>query len=189
MKYNPVSISCTFSANGGSKDTTLNVLKIIKSYNVKTISHFACANRSIEDVKNYFDELVNLNINNVLILQGDKPTATDPFKYASDLMHYINNKYNGFFIFQGAFYPEKHNENKTCDYDIEIKRTILNKYNAGCRTFISQSIFDVDIYFDSISQIKKQFNDITLLPGILPITRHAMVERAITLCGCTIKQE
>ena len=186
LKYNPELISVTYGAGGSNKDGSLNLVKKIK--NLKTVTpmpHFTCMCSSKEFLNNYIDELKALEIENVLALRGDKPKDIEIchscFKYANELVDFIKSKTAMSVAVAG--YPEVHNEAQDIKTDIT---NLKKKIDAGAEAIFTQLFFNND-HFYRYKQLVRH-NDIytPIIPGILPITSYAQLEKMTSMCKVEI---
>jgi methylenetetrahydrofolate reductase (NADPH) len=157
---------------------------MIKQYGGVPMAHCTIANQEFIDVDAFIKDLIKNKINKILCLRGD--TEGNFTKHASDLMEYIKKNYSKYFEMFGAYYPEKHNENKNQNISVEIKNNFGNKTAAGCQKFISQCFFDNNIFLSVVKKIKAKYPNVELYAGIFPLLKYKNLTNIQTMCNCDI---
>jgi methylenetetrahydrofolate reductase (NADPH) len=123
-------------------------------------------------------------------LRGDPPKGQDHFVrpidgfgYANELVEFIKAHTNlGIAV---AGYPEVHPEAESARHDmINLKR----KVDSGADIIITQVFFDNSYYFEFVEKARKAGINIPIVPGILPITNIAQVERMVAMSGTKIPE-
>jgi methylenetetrahydrofolate reductase (NADPH) len=84
------------------------------------------------------------------------------------------------FCVLGAAYPEPHADSRGHAADLAHLRA---KIDAGVRVLVTQLFFDNDDYRRFIERAGL---DVPVLPGIIPVTSIAQIERLAALCGAGI---
>ncbi|CAD2213262.1 methylenetetrahydrofolate reductase (NADPH) [Angomonas deanei] len=134
------------------------------------------------------------DIRNILALRGDPPAGQefkanpDGFTCALDLIKFIKEKYGDHFSISTAGYPEGHpgkldDEGKITpeDYKKEIEY-LKAKVDAGARIIITQLFYDADIFIKFVKDCRAAGITVPILPGLLPVTRYASLQRMVNLC-------
>ncbi len=185
----PTFVSVTYGAGGSTRRQTVDlVTQIRRDYGLEAMAHVTCVGSSREDVQSVLWRLQDAGIENVLALRGDAPAGAGPFTphpegfaHASELAEFARRNFK--FCLAGACYPEKHVEAASADSDLEH---LQRKVEAGCEFLISQLFFDNQRYFDFVGRARALGIGVPILPGIMPITNVAQVERFTKMCGATI---
>ncbi|MDD3013435.1 MAG: methylenetetrahydrofolate reductase [NAD(P)H] [Candidatus Gastranaerophilales bacterium] len=190
-KYNPTFISVTYGAGGSTRDKTLElVIKIKKELNLLPTPHFTCVGASKAEILEYVKEVENAGIENIVALRGDPPKGQDffvkpkdGFGYANELVEFIKTNTNlGIAV---AGYPEVHPEAESAKDDlINLKR----KIDAGADAVITQVFFDNSYYFEFVEKAQKAGINVPIVPGILPVTNIAQIERMVAMSGTKIPE-
>lgn len=186
MKYNPKLVSITYGAGGSTKTNSLELTRLIKKeLNIDVMPHFTCKNASKEFIENYLAEIEEECIENVLALRGDIPNNEDliyhDFKYANELVEYINLKTN--LAIGVAGYPEGHVESDNLDVDI---LNLKKKVDAGAQVIYTQLFFDNNYFYKYVELVRAAGIEIPIIPGILPVTNYNQLTRMISLCNVDV---
>ena len=187
--YSPDYMSVTYGALGNTLSNTAMIAKNIKdNTDAMPLAHLTCVASTREKVDSVCDELRNYGVENILTLRGDIPKDTtspifSDFKHASDLSSYIVSKYDGKFGIAGACYPEKHPEADTLATDIEFLKV---KQDSGMEFFDSQLFFDNEVFYHFLLKARKAGITVPIIPGIMPVTNYAQLNRMIQVTGCKV---
>ena len=188
-KYSPDYISVTYGALGNTLSNTAMIAKTIKdNTSAQPLAHLTCVASTRDKVDSVCNELMNYGVENILTLRGDIPKDTttpifSDFKHASDLASYIKGKYNSSFGIAGACYPEKHPEAANLSTDIEFMKI---KQDAGMEFFDSQLFFDNEVFYHFLLKARKPGITVPIIPGIMPVTNYAQLDRMIQVTGCNV---
>jgi methylenetetrahydrofolate reductase (NADPH) len=188
-ELHPSFVSVTWGAAGSTRRQTVDlVTQIRKDYGIEAMAHITCVGSGRDEIRAVLQRLGDANVENVLALRGDPPRGDqlfqphpDGFAYANELIGFARREFN--FCLGGACYPEKHIEAPSMDLDLfNLKR----KVEAGCEFLITQLFFDNQKYFDFVARVRALGIGVPIIPGIMPITNVAQVERFTNVCGATI---
>jgi len=190
--YDPGFISVTYGAGGSTRGKTLELsLKIRDRFGITPLAHFTCVGAGRKDIADYLGEVKRQGIENILALRGDPPQgekqftpAPDGFAHANELVAYIRS-INGFTIGVAA-YPEGHMEAPDLDTDIE---NLKKKVDAGADFIITQLFYRNEDFYTFMDKTAKLGITIPVIPGIMPVTSLAQVERVTGMCGAKIPGE
>lgn len=180
----PDFISVTYGAGGSLiNNKTSEISSLIKNvYNIEALAHLTCISSKKENIDDITERLELEGIRNILALRGDNnDNEAGDYKYATDLIKYINKKDK--FNIISACYPEGHIENKGIEAEImNMKR----KIESGTSSFISQLFFDNNIYYDFLDKAKGNGVNVPIQAGIIPVVNKKQIDRITSLCGATI---
>jgi methylenetetrahydrofolate reductase (NADPH) len=187
----PGFVSVTYGAGGSTRDRTVElVTRIQKQDGITAMAHLTCVGASRDDVAAVLDRLCESGIENVIALRGDPPsgatsfeTPADGFAHASDLVAFIRGRYGNRLCIAAAAYPEGHVECRDLDRDLAH---LAVKVQAGADLLITQLFFDNRCYFEFVARARQMGITVPIVPGIMPITNLASVERMTALSGATI---
>jgi methylenetetrahydrofolate reductase (NADPH) len=186
----PGFVSVTYGAGGSTRDRTVDLVgRIRRVVGIEAMAHLTCVGHSQDELRAVLDRLRGGGIENVLTLRGDPPrgqTEFEPapggFRYASELVDYVRqNAYP--FCLGGACYPEGHLE--CADREADLTH-LKSKVEAGVDFLITQLFFDNAFYFHFVERARAAGIGVPIIPGIMPITNAAQIERFVRMCGATI---
>ena len=189
----PSFVSVTYGAGGSTRDRTIELVSRIKhELGIETMAHLTCVGANRDHITAVLDELQMRGIENVLALRGDPPVdqprfvpPEGGFAFASELTAFIRSR--GYpFCLGGACYPEGHVECRDMDRNLEHLRI---KVSAGVDFVITQLFFDNADYFRFVARARACGIRVPIIPGIMPITNVAQIERFTQMCGSRIPDE
>lgn len=188
-KLKPALISVTYGAGGTNRDTSLEIVKELKTHLKQPVMpHFTCVCSSREYIKKYIEEIEELGILNILALRGDEPQDIDvcyrDFKSALELIEYLKNYSE--LEFAVAAYPEKHPRAITFDDDLNVLR---KKQDLGAKVAYTQLFFKNDNYYKFHDECTKKGINIPIIPGILPVASFSQLDRIVELSGVQIDKK
>lgn len=185
----PRFVSVTYGADGSTRDRTHKVVQRIQRETALTgAPHLTCVGASREDVlavaRQYWEE----GIRHIVALRGDAPagaTRYEPhpggFAYGADLVAGLRRLAD--FDISVAAYPEGHPEATSAQADLD---NLKRKIDAGATRAITQFFFDTDDYLRFRDRCVAAGIRVSIVPGILPITRFPQVTRFAARCGAKI---
>ncbi len=183
----PPFMSVTYGAGGGTSQYTLEIAKNIKqAYGVPMLAHLTCVSSTKQTVAKQIEAIRTAGIQNVMALRGDIPAHLQnadrsgwDYHHAIDLVRELRAS-DADFCIGGACYPEVHPESANQKQDI---RHLAEKVEAGCDFLTTQMFFDNNLLYNFLYKAREGGITVPILPGIMPITNAAQVERAIKLSG------
>lgn len=181
--------SITYGAGGSTRELTLElVIDLAQSQHITPMAHLTCVGATRDDLRHVLGRLQQGGVQNLLALRGDPPAGSLVFSptegglsHAADLAQLARDEFS--LCVGGAAHPEGHTE--TRDAELNAQHTRL-KVLAGCEFLVSQLFFDPAVYFDFVARLRKLGVYVPVLPGIMPITDVAQLERFVALCGASI---
>lgn len=185
----PAYVSVTYGAGGSTRGKTLEIVSRIRDeYGLEAMAHFTCVNATEAELRETLDEMRRLGLDNVLALRGDPPAGEDVWtrtdgglEYSSELVDLIHTGYD--FAIAAAAFPETHIHATSAQDDL---RHLKEKVDLGAAFLITQLFFDNAAYFDFVERARAIGIDVPIIPGILPITNIAQLQRITALCGAAI---
>jgi methylenetetrahydrofolate reductase (NADPH) len=186
----PGFVSVTYGAGGSTRDRTVDLVTRIQKDGITAMAHLTCVGASRDELAAVLDRLCEAGIENVIALRGDPPAGTtkieippDGFAHGSDLIAFIRARYGNRLCLAGAAYPEGHVECRDLDRDLEH---LAIKVQAGAEVLITQLFFDNRCYFEFVARARQAGITVPIVPGIMPITNLASIERMTALSGASI---
>jgi len=183
----PSFLSVTYGAGGGTSENTLKVTTDVRDKcGISVLPHLTCISSTKETIRDRLSQLAKAGMENVMALRGDLTPelegidrSTLDYRYAVDLIRDIRESGYDFCI-GAACYPEVHPESNSQKEDI---LHLVEKVEAGAGFLTTQMIFDNDLFFSFLYQIREAGIEVPVIPGIMPITTGKQVERALKLSG------
>lgn len=179
---------------------------IQKRYGVMVIPHVICSGATAEDIEYELIDLQFLDINNVLLLRGDKAKDDKTFKpvpggyaHTTELIAQVNRFNEGFFVdgtpikhpgepfhYGVAAYPEKHEEAPNIDMDMAY---LKQKQDLGADYAVTQLFYDNRKYFDFVKRARAMGITIPIVPGIKPFAKCSQITMVPKTFHCDMPQE
>lgn len=186
----PSFVSVTYGAGGSTRDRTLELVSYIKNrVGIEAMAHLTCVGATRDEISGVLDALESASIENVIALRGDPPQDADDFvphpdglAHALDLIEMIRGGDRPICL-AAACYPEVHPQATSPEDD--LTHTIA-KVHAGAEVLISQLFFDNNCYFRFVEKLRAEGVEVPVVPGIMPITNVAQIERFTRMCGASI---
>ncbi len=182
----PDFVSVTYGAGGSTRDLSATVSRRMKNeVGLNVMPHFTCVGSDRAELGDIIDEFYAEGYRNIMALRGDAPQGQTEFpvtkggfKYASDLVAFIQQRYPN--ICMGvAGYPEKHPEATSLESDLDALKI---KTDAGASFITTQLFFENDAYFDYVEKVRERGIDLPVVPGIMPVLALKQIKRITQLC-------
>jgi methylenetetrahydrofolate reductase (NADPH) len=185
----PSFVSVTYGAGGSTRELTVDLTaRIRREIGVEAMAHLTCVGHSAAELAAVLDRLQAAGVENVLALRGDPPRGetrfvrpADGFGYAAELARFIRSAWD--FCLGGACYPEGHPETADAEAGLEHLRA---KVEAPIDFLVTQLFFDPAHYFAFVDRARGAGITVPIVPGIMPVTNVAQLERFTGLCGASI---
>lgn len=185
----PRFVSVTYGADGSTRDRTHRIISRINDETSLTgAPHLTCVDATSGEVdaiaKGYWDE----GVRHIVALRGDPPQGDDTYvpypggyQYAADLVAGLQDVAD--FDISVAAYPEVHPEALSAEADMD---NLKRKIDAGANRAITQFFFDADLYLRFRDQALAAGIEAPIVPGILPISNFASLQRFAAACGTSV---
>jgi methylenetetrahydrofolate reductase (NADPH) len=193
MQFEPAYITCTYGAGGSTRDKTLEIVTAVKQqFQVPVASHLTCVGSTVDQLRDYLGQARDAGIDFIVALRGDPPedqqqfqVTEGGFQYANQLVSLIHSEFAQFGI-AVAGYPEVHQEAPNADVDLQ---NLKRKVDAGADVVITQLFYNNDDFFRFRDSCDSAGITVPVVPGILPVTSLAQIQRIASLCKATLPEE
>ncbi len=174
--YDPDFMSVTFKADGSGGDQTIQISNAVSEVmGIPSIAHLTCSGIPKAELDAVYDELVENNVNNILVLGGDSQRELGEdayFKYAKDMVAYFRER--GDFTIGCACFPEGNDPALSMEEEL---RHLKEKVDMGVDFLTTQMFFDNDVFYRFLDKARAMGIDVPILAGIMPITGAGQVRR------------
>jgi methylenetetrahydrofolate reductase (NADPH) len=187
--FAPRFVSVTYGADGSTRERTHNVVTRIQRETALTgAPHLTCVGASRAEVLDIARAYWAQGVRHIVALRGDPPAGSsryephpDGFAYGADLVAGLRSIAD--FDISVAAYPETHPEAPSQAVDLD---NLKRKVDAGATRAITQFFFDTDAYLRFRDRCAAAGIGVSIVPGILPITRFPQVTRFAARCGASV---
>jgi methylenetetrahydrofolate reductase (NADPH) len=193
LEFQPGFITCTYGAGGSTQTKTLDIVARVREMSgLPVATHLTCVGSTADQLAEYLTEARKRGVDNVVALRGDPPKGETAFKateggfrYANELVAFIRENFADMGI-AVAGYPEKHLEAPDLDVDLaNLKR----KVDAGADVVVTQLFYENADFLSFRDRCAALGIDIPIVPGLLPVTNFAQIQRITSLCGAKLPKE
>lgn len=183
--YNPEFFSVTYGAGGSTQAGTKKAVEQLLKAGYKVMPHISCIGSSKEELYSIIKEYLDMGVKSILALRGDLPSGlvdVGEFAYATNLVKFIRAQFGADIEIIVAAYPEKHPQTKSFNEDVDH---FITKANAGANSAITQYFFNAEAYYNFVKRLTGK-TDITIIPGIMPITNYTKLARFSASSGADL---
>jgi methylenetetrahydrofolate reductase (NADPH) len=179
----PSFVSVTYGAGGSTREHTRDtVLWTQKETSIPSMAHLTCVGHTRAEIADVIATYVDTGIENVLALAGDAPkdpadARPSDYVYALDLIEHL--KEIADLSIGVAAHPEGHPRSPDLATD---RRHLADKMRAADFA-TTQFFFDIDHYLSLVNDLADLGITKPVVPGIMPVTNIAQVERMAELSG------
>ncbi len=193
LAFQPDFITCTYGAGGSTQEKTLAIITEVKQrFGLPVASHLTCVGSTADQLRSYLTRARDQGVDAIVALRGDPPKGENEFrqtvgglKYANDLVQLIAAEFPQFGV-AVAGYPETHQEAKSPADDLaNLKR----KVDSGGQVVITQLFYQNKDYWRFLERCRELDIDAPIVPGVLPVTDLAQIQRIASLCGAQLPAE
>jgi len=217
-EVDPAFISVTFGAGGSSRDRSLTVLRyMLEQTDVEPMAHLTCVGSSHAEANRLVREFLDAGITSFLALRGDPPAGADADADAGirdlgsaaelvQLIHRVQEEREPFGQagipgipgasrirerprperVAVATFPTGHPRSRGLAHDVD---NLLSKEIAGANLAITQLFWHADDYLGFVERARAGGVTIPILPGIMPVTTPARLDRLEQLTGVPAPSE
>lgn len=188
--FQPAFVSCTYGAGGSTSKRTVEWCQEIQSgLGLTATAHFTCVGSARTELVEWLNLAWDAGIRNIMALRGDAPVGQTEFtpvdgglSHANELVALIREHFPEMGI-GVAGYPEKHPAAPSFDVDFQ---NLIRKVKTGADAIYTQLFFDNANFFRFRDLIERERLGVPLIPGIMPITEFARIQRITAMCGAAI---
>jgi methylenetetrahydrofolate reductase (NADPH) len=189
----PTFVSVTYGAGGSTRGRTVRITRrIAEETTLVPLGHLTCVGASAAELRAVVGEYADAGVRNVLALRGDPPDGPDSvwqphpqgFTHAVELVSLVRGL--GEFCVGVAAFPEGHQESVSLEADAQV---LVDKQQAGAQFAITQFFFRASDYFALVQRAAALGCTIPIIPGIMPVTNVAQIERFAALSGAEVPAE
>ncbi|MBI3840301.1 MAG: methylenetetrahydrofolate reductase [NAD(P)H] [Planctomycetia bacterium] len=193
IAFKPDFITCTYGAGGSTRQKTLEIVEQVqRRFGCPVASHLTCVGSTVDELRAYLQEAARRRIGNIVALRGDPPQGQAAFKpvdgglsYANELVALIHAEFPQFGV-AVAGYPETHREAPSPEADLE---NLKRKVDSGADAVITQLFYDNADFWRFCQRCERVGIRVPIVPGILPVTNLAQIQRIASLCGARLPRE
>jgi methylenetetrahydrofolate reductase (NADPH) len=185
-EFEPDFYTCTYGAGGSTRDRTLQILQTVKErFGHRIATHLTCVGSTVDQLRAYLNTARQIGTDYIVALRGDPPKGETEFqqvvgglRYANELVSLIRSEFPEFRV-AVAGYPEVHQEAPSPAVDLE---NLKRKVDCGADIVVTQLFYENDDYFRFVDRCRAAGIQIPIVPGILPVTNLAQIQRITSLC-------
>ncbi len=186
MAFSPDFFTCTYGAGGSTRDRTLQVVKAVRErFGVPVASHLTCVGSTVDQLRDYLNVAIQAGVSYIVALRGDPPKGETEFRavegglrYANELVELIHREFRHLGI-AVAGYPEVHQEAIDATTDLQ---NLKRKVDAGADIIVTQLFYDNSDFYRFEEECRRIGIHVPIVPGILPVTNLAQIQRITSLC-------
>jgi methylenetetrahydrofolate reductase (NADPH) len=178
----PSFVSVTYGAGGSTREKTREIVsRIDRETSMTPMPHLTCMGHSRGEVIDIVTGYRGEGLDNLLALAGDPPADGPPpggdFTYAMELIEIVREL--GDFSIGVAAHPELHPRSPDRDSDRRHLAAKLRLADFG----ITQFFFKAESYWTMMDELAALGVEAPVIPGVIPVTNVAQVERFAKLAG------
>lgn len=186
----PSFVSVTYGAGGSTRDRTHEL--VVEMLDVTTpMAHLTAYGHTRDELVAILERYRDAGVRNVLCLAGDPPRDAADDHGPGDLTHAVElvrlaREVGGEqFSIGVAAHPEVHPRSPDRATDRRHLAAKLAEADFG----ITQFFFRLDDYATMVAELEEFGCDTPVVPGIMPVTNVAQVERFAELSGAAVPEE
>ena len=186
----PDYMSVTFGAGGSTRDGSYKTVnKLFAEKKQPTVAYIAGYGLGPDEIKEVLDKYKDLGIETIFVIRGDEPrnddftSHPDSFNYASEMISFINERYD--FDLGCAGYPEGHIQAESLEKDIEFLKL---KVDNGAKYVVAQYCYDNDYFFKYLEKCRGAGISVPVIPGIMPVYTVKLTNILAKVCGANIDE-
>ncbi|MBA3510945.1 methylenetetrahydrofolate reductase [NAD(P)H] [Sphingomonas sp.] len=185
----PRFVSVTYGAGGSTRERThATVARIVRETSIPAAAHLTCVNATREEVDSIARSYWEVGVRHIVAIRGDPPEqgakfVPHPGGYANASELVAGLKQVAPFEISVAAFPECHPDSPSIDADLD---NLKRKVDAGANRATTQFFFDPQCFFRYLDKVAAAGIDIEILPGIMPVTNFAAINRMAAINGTSV---
>ncbi len=185
----PRFVSVTYGAGGSTRERTHStVARIARETRIPAAAHLTCVDASRAEIDAVADAYWQAGVRHIVALRGDPPAKDarfaphpDGYATAADLVAGLKRVHD--FEVSVSAYPEVHPEARDAAADLDAFKS---KLDAGATRGITQFFFEPETFFRFRDRAAAAGISAEIVPGILPVTNFANLQRMAGPCGTAV---
>jgi methylenetetrahydrofolate reductase (NADPH) len=178
----PSFVSFTYGAGGTTRDKTYEiVVDVLRNTSMTPMAHLCCAGHTVAELRSLLEAYRADGVENILALRGDPPAdlglPPGDLLHAAELVVLVREM--GPFSVGVASHPEGHPACPDRVVDRQRQAEKLAQADFG----VTQFFFNVGDYLGLIDDLAALGVHKPVLPGIMPVTNVAQIERFAKMSG------
>ena len=186
-RLKPDFVSVTYGAGGSDRHRTGDVVAWMRRETpIEPMAHLTCRGHTRTDVAALLVEYRRQGLENILVLGGDPPAdgsaEAGDYTYAIELLEEVAQ--TGSFSLGVAAHPELHPRSPDRESD---RRHLAAKLKIADFA-ITQFFFEAEHWHRLVAELADLGVDKPVIPGIMPITNPAQLQRMAEMSGAAVPQ-
>ena len=181
----PSFVSVTYGAGGSTRELTHRLVVDLLADGINPVAHLTAVDHTLDELTAIVDGYRAAGVRNVLALRGDAPNGVDEpmraLEHAVDLVHLVRATAGPGTSVGVAAHPEGHPGATSLADD---RRHLAAKLEAADFA-VTQFFFAAEDYLRLVEDLAALDCGKPVLPGIMPVTNLAQIERFAALSGAT----
>jgi len=181
----PSFVSVTYGAGGSTRELTHRIVVDLLDDGMNPMAHLTAVEHTREELVDIVTRYREAGVRNVLALRGDAPDGTsEPFRaleHAVELAELVREVGGDTMSVGVAAHPEGHPAATSLEDD---RRHLVAKL-AVADFAVTQFFFAAEDYLRLVEDLDRLGCSKPVLPGIMPVTNLAQIERFAALSGAT----
>ena len=183
-RHQPQFMSVTYGAGGTTRGPTRHWVHTIREdFDIEAMPHLTCVAHTRDDVAGIIDDYRSDGIENILALRGDLPQTADSadqaldqaFDTAAELVSFIREHVD--WDIGVAAHPEGHPMARSREADLAHQAAKLAEADFA----LTQFFYRAEYYEQFVGQLRARGVDTPVMPGVMPPTNVAGIERMSAL--------
>ena len=193
LAFRPSYVTCTYGAGGSTRDKTLDIVtQVRRRFGVPVASHLTCVGSTVDELRTYLAEAAERGVDHIVALRGDPPRGETNFRpvegglrYASELVSLVRREFQPIRHRRGRLSRNPSRGRQSRGRSGEPAR----KVEAGGDIVITQLFYVNDDFFRFRDRCRQLGIQAPIVPGILPVTNLAQIQRITSMCGARLPAE